>query len=142
MWVFRGSESRSGFDLGTGAIFVGGGDDNFGDGLSEPKGVEVVKDKVLRAIREVLDVKEILHGMPDESVKMVIGCFDGSQGAEHGNGAKGKVILLLSEVGVEGKGIGWIKDDGGPKLVQAGSLGRRSGGFWAGSDMVSNVVKA
>ena len=68
MWVFRRGEGTSGSNLGTGAVSISGGDDNFTDSFSEPEGVKVVEDKVLRAVGEVLNVEEVLHGMPDESV--------------------------------------------------------------------------
>ena len=68
VWVLGGSEGRSRFDLGASAIPVCGGDDNFTDGLSKSESIKVVEDEVLRAIGEVLNVEEVLHGMPDEGV--------------------------------------------------------------------------
>ena len=113
VWVLGGSKS-SGSNLSADAVLISSGYDHFRDSLSEPKGIEIVKNKVLGAIGEVFDVEEILHGVSDEGVKTITCCLNGSQGAEHGNGAKGEVILLLSEVSVKGEGVGWVKDNGGP----------------------------
>ena len=46
VWVLGGSESGSGSDLSTSAVLIGSGYNHLGDSLSEPKGIEVIKNKV------------------------------------------------------------------------------------------------
>lgn len=59
-------------------MFVSGSYDYLGDGFSETKSIKVIKDEVLAAVGQVLDVEEILHGVPDKGVETVTGSFNTS----------------------------------------------------------------